>query len=126
MSQTQIQQGKTLVIVSSLAPNMFLDENWEVIQRKVIKTEDELKELLKRYDKIISYIRHPSTVNYLKSLRNDIQVIQDNNAEYKYHGEDILTVALSKRPPKGVTDISIQGFSDLAIVFYRDMQMISF
>ena len=117
-----MSKGKTLVIVSSLAPNMFTLENWEVVQRTVIKTEDELKELLGRYDKAISYIRHPSTVEYLKKLRSDIEVVTDPNAEYKYHGEDILTVALSKRPPKGGADVSIQGFSDLAIVFYRDLR----
>jgi len=118
--------AKVLVIVSSLAPNMFSESNWDIVQRTVIKTENELKEILERYDKVISYIRHPSTVNYLKQLRSDIEVVSDPNAEYKYHGEDILTVALARRPPKGVADISIQGFGDLAIVFYRDMEMVSF
>jgi len=123
--QTQTQQ-KTLVIVSSLAPNMFVHTTWDIMQRITIKDEEELKKLLSGYDNVISYIRHPSTVGYLTQLRSDIKVVSDENAEYKYHGEDILTVALAKRPPKGAKDISISGFSDLAIVFYKPMEMVSF
>jgi len=119
----------TLIIVSSLAPNMFINSEWGFLQYRVINTKEELQHLLNAYDKVVSYIRHPSTVNFLQELKANIEVIEDPNAEYKYYqfgGEDILTIALSKRPSKGISDIKINGFNDLAIVFWREPQMLQY
>jgi len=136
--QTQVKRIRgTLVIVSSLAPNMFYKDiekregGFGFLQHILFANEEELKQRLNEYERVVSFIRHPSTVQYLKTLRADIEIIEDQNAEYKIgmydEHEEILTVALAKRPPKtGAVDVQIGGFNDLAIVLYRFPEMISF
>ena len=121
----------TLVVVSSLSPNMFYqkvgEEGFGFLQFVLIPTEEKLRKILDEYERVVSYIRHPPTNEYLKKIRQDIEVIGDK--EYKigmYEREEILTVALTKRPQKGSTDVKISGFEDLAFVLYRFVDMISY
>ena len=113
---------KTLVIISSLASNMFENTSYGCMKYVRVQSEEKLKEIINSYDKAVSYIRHPATVAYLKSLRADIEFVSDPMAVYKYAGEDLLTIGLSKRPPKeGAVDVEVKGFEDLAMMWWYEV-----
>jgi hypothetical protein len=107
-----------LVVLNGMPLNAF-NYDWFDLRVFKLSSVEALRDIANSFKEIVSYVRHPATVELLSRVLG--KELKPNAGLYTYRPGDVLAVVTLKRPLRGaeVTDLRPEDL-DVAIVIPMD------
>jgi len=103
-----------LVFLNALPLNAIDFEAFTLYINRI--TFDDLRELLRKADEVVNFIRHPAT---LKIIQEKLGIsLSPSSQLYKYRHGDLLVIVTLKKPVRGVEAMNITE-SDILLYLVR-------